>query len=136
MEPPAYPHDTPVSAGLRFGSEFIAWIAGPWLAYVWSTWTLLPALLVLVALPGVLSTTGDKNKIVIPTPGPIRILIELLLYAVAAVAPWFVWPAWLAVASGVVVASSIVLGIPRFVWLARGAPLPGVSDNEVEQISR
>ena len=125
MEHPAHPYDTPVSAGLRFGSELIAWIAGPWLAYTWSTWALLPALVALVALPGVFSTPGDKNNIVVPTPGPIRIPIEMLLYGAAAVAPWFVWPSWLAVASGVVVALSIGFGLPRFVWLARGAPLSG-----------
>ena len=118
----AHPYDTPLSAGLRFGVELIAWVAGPWLAYSWSVWALFPALLVLVALPGIFSTPGDKNHVVVPTSGPIRILIELLLYAVAAVAPWFVWPEWLAIASGAIVGLSLVFGFPRFVWLARGAP--------------
>ncbi len=121
MTTPAHPHDTPLSAGLRFGSEVIAWVAGPWLAYSWSGWALLPALLALVALPGVFSTPGDKNKIVVPTPGPIRVLIELLLYAVAAIAPWFIWPDWAAIAAGTIVVLSIVIGIPRLIWLARGA---------------
>lgn len=119
-----HPYDTPVSAGLRFGSELIAWIAGPWLAYEWSSWASLPALVVLMALPGVFSTPGDKNHIVVPTPGPIRILIELLLYAVAAVAPWFVWPPWLALGCDLVVLSSTALGAPRFQWLATGAAPP------------
>ncbi len=122
MEGVAHPHDTPVSAGLRFGSELIAWIAGPWLAYSLSGWTLLPTLLLLVALPGVFSTPGDKNKIVVATPGPVRILIELSLYAVAAIAPWLVWPDWLAIGSGIIVGLSIAFGMPRLLWLARGAP--------------
>ncbi|MDJ0908556.1 MAG: DUF2568 domain-containing protein [Woeseiaceae bacterium] len=121
MAKTAHPYDTPLSAGLRFGSELIAWVAGPWLAYTWSGWALLPALIALVALPGVFSTPGDKNKIVVPTPGPVRILIELLLYAVAAVAPWLIWPDWAAIAACTIVVLSIVIGVPRFVWLAMGA---------------
>ena len=125
MEKMTHPYDTPISAGLRFGSELIAWTAGPWLAYSWSGWALFPALIALVALPGVFSTPGDKNKIVLPTPGPIRILIELLLYAVAAVAPWFIWPEWAAIAACAAVALSIIVGLPRLIWLARGAPPKG-----------
>lgn len=121
MENQAHPYDTPLSAGLRFGAELIAWVAGPWLAYSWSGWALVPALVTLVALPGVFSTPGDKNNVVVPTPGPIRLLIELLLYSVAAIAPWFVWPAWAAIASGIIVGLSLVLGFPRLAWLATGA---------------
>ncbi len=122
----AHPFDTTLSAGLRFSVEVIAWVAGPWMAFTWSVWALFPVLAILVALPATFSTPGDKNTILVPTPGPIRIFIELLLYAVAAVAPWFVWPGWLAITSGLIVALSIALGFPRFVWLARGAP-PAIS---------
>lgn len=118
-----HPYDTPLSSGLRFASELIAWVAGPWVAYTWSGWALLPALLLLMALPGVFSTKDDKNNVVVATPGPVRIVIELLLYGVAAVAPWYVWPDWLAIASGSIVGLSIAFGIPRFLWLAKGAPL-------------
>lgn len=117
-----HPYDTLMSGGLRFLSELIAWVAGPWAVGQWSNWLILPALVLLMGLPGVFSTPNDKRQVVVSTPGPIRVMIELLLYLVAAVAPWYVWPklgAWLAV--GIVIAS-IAAGIPRLLWLLRGAP--------------
>ena len=117
-----HPYDTLVSGGLRFLSEIIAWVAGPWAVAQWSNWLILPALLLLVGLPGIFSTPNDKRQIVVPTPGPIRVVLEMFLYLIAAVAPWYVWPeavAWLAV--GIVIAA-IGVGMPRFLWLARGAP--------------
>ena len=68
-----HPYDTVVSGGLRFLSELIAWISGPWAAGLWSGWLILPALAFLILLPGIFSTPNDKNKIVVPTPGPVRI---------------------------------------------------------------
>ena len=71
-----HPHDTLVSASLRFLSELIAWVSGPWAVGVLSKWLVLPALIVLISLPAVFSTQNDKRKIVVPTPGPIRIGLE------------------------------------------------------------
>ncbi len=117
-----HPLDTPVSAGLRFLSELIAWIAGPWAVALLSNWLVLPALFLLVLLPAVFSTQNDKRQIIVSTPGPIRIGIEVLLYSVAAVAPWYVWSAPASgLALGIVIAS-IALGMPRFLWLSKGAP--------------
>ena len=117
-----HPHDTPLSASLRFLSELCAWVAGPWAVALVSKWLVLPALIALVGLPAVFSTRNDKRKIVVSIPGPVRIGLELLLYSVAAVAPWFVWPVPAAgLAVGIVVAS-LGAGIPRFLWLLKGAP--------------
>jgi hypothetical protein len=107
-------------------SELIAWIAGPWAVANYSKWLVLPALILLVGLPSIFSTSNDKNQVVVPTPGPTRVAIELFLYLVAAVAPWFVWSQTVsAVAVGIVIAT-IVAGVPRIGWLMRGAPI----DNE------
>jgi hypothetical protein len=38
--PRKHPFDTPLSAALRFGTELIAWIAGPWAAGTFSAWLL------------------------------------------------------------------------------------------------
>ena len=117
-----HPYDTPVSAGLRFLSEIVTWVAGPWAAATYAGWLFLPVLVVLVGLPSVFSTKNDKRTIVVATPGPVRVGIELLLYLVAMIAPWFIWStAVSAVAVGIVVAS-ILTGIPRFLWLMKGAP--------------
>jgi len=117
-----HPHDTPISSGLRFLSELIAWVAGPWAASAWASWLVLPVLVVLVGLPAVFSTRNDKRQVVIATPGPVRVAIELLLYAVAAVAPWFVWPQAISAVCAAIVILSIGFGLPRMRWLVRGAP--------------
>lgn len=118
-----HPHDTPVSAGLRFLSEVIAWVAGPWAAALVSTWLVIPTLVLLVGLPAVFSIRNDKNQVIVATPGTVRVGIELMLYSVAAIAPWFIWPGLASGFAAVVVVASLVAGIPRFLWLVKGAPL-------------
>ena len=119
-----HPFDTPLSGGLRFLAELIAWAAGAWAAATISTWLAIPALLVLVGLPAIFSTPGDKKQIIVATPGPLRVLLELALHAVALICVWAVWPTWLAVASTVVVVAAIVVGLQRTRWLLGGAPNP------------
>jgi hypothetical protein len=116
-----HPHDTLASGGFRFLSELVAWIAGPWAMGVINPWLTLPTLVVLVGLPAVFSTPGDKRTIIIATPGPARILIEMLQYTVAVIAPWYVWPDWAATISVVAVILSLTLGLKRFAWLLGGA---------------
>ncbi|MDJ0758113.1 MAG: hypothetical protein QNJ19_01885 [Woeseiaceae bacterium] len=123
MEPgERHPYDTPLSAGLRFSVELIAWIAGPWAAALASVWLIIPVAVTLVGLPAVFSTPGDKRNVIVATPGPVRVVIELLLYSVAAFAPWFVWSEGMAAAASGVVVVSAVLGMPRLAWLSKGAP--------------
>jgi hypothetical protein len=117
-----HPFDTPLSGGLRFLAELIAWIAGTWAAAEVSVWLAIPVLLVLVGLPAVFSTPGDKRQVVVPTPGPARALLELALFVVAVVCAWLLWSTWMAVFSTLIVAAAIVTGIPRLRWLLRGAP--------------
>ena len=122
--PPAFkhPYDTPLSSSLRFLVEVIAWVAGPWAAANQSFWLFIPVATVLVGLPAVFSTVGDKRNVVVATPGPLRVLLELGLHVVAIGAAWVVWPAWLAVAATVAVVVALATGIPRTLWLLRGAP--------------
>jgi hypothetical protein len=101
----------------------IAWIAGPWAVAIYSKWLVLPVLILLVGLPSIFSTTNDKNKVVVPTPGPIRVAIELFLYLIAAVAPWFVWSRTISGAAAGIVIVTIVAGAPRIGWLMRGAAI-------------
>ena len=118
-----HPYDTLLSGGLRFVVELIAWVAGPWAASQAALWLAVPALIVLVGLPAVFSTKGDKRQVVVPTPGPVRVVIELALHAVAVAGAWIVWSVWLAVGVTLVVVAALGVGLPRLGWLLRGAPL-------------
>jgi hypothetical protein len=118
------PYDMYWSRGLRFLVEILAWVTGPLAAaeLTGSGWAAIPAALVLVALPAVFSTPGDKQQVVVATPGPARLLIEIALYGAAVAGAWIVWPAWLGLTTTVIVAAAAVTGLPRARWLLRGAP--------------
>ena len=123
MEKPiGHPYDTPVSAGLRFSVEILAWIAGPWAVTEVTFWLWPPAALLLIGLPAVFSTRGDKRQVLVPTPGPVRVLIEVLLHAVAIWGAWIAWPPLVAAPATLVVAAALATGFPRLLWLLRGAP--------------
>jgi hypothetical protein len=117
-----HPYDTPLSAGLRFLVEVIAWVAGPWAAARLTLWLALPTAIILVGTPAIFSAKGDKKQVLVPTPGPVRVAIELLLHAVAVAGPWIVWPAPFALLATLVVAAALITGLPRLRWLLRGAP--------------
>jgi len=86
------PYDTVESAGLRFLMEVIAWVAVPWWAWELSgAVSAMPTLIILMAIPGVFSTVGDKRKVVVPTPGAARVAIELGLFVAAAIGAWLAW---------------------------------------------
>lgn len=48
-------------------------------------------------------------------------MIELMLYLVAAVAPWYIWSNGWASTAVIVVLMSLITGGPRLVWLFKGA---------------
>ena len=55
----------------------------------------------------------------VATPGPLRVLIEVVLHVAVVVGAWAAWTAWQAALSTVVVIVSIVAGILRTRWLLR-----------------
>jgi hypothetical protein len=105
--PGVSPFDTFASSGTRFVIEVIAWITGPWAAadILGSRWWALPTAVVLFALPALFNPHGDKKTTGIPTPGPIRILIERLLLLTA-------------VAVTLVGVALLATGLKRYRWLA------------------
>ena len=120
------PHDTPASATLRFLVEIVAWVAGPWSAAALSGtwWPAIIIAIVLIGLPSVFSTPGDKRQVIIATPGAIRIGIELLLMATAVFGAWIVWPSWAVGAVVIFVFAALLTGARRYLWLLRGAAIP------------
>jgi hypothetical protein len=109
---------------LRFLVELLAWIAGPWgvADLAGSAWAAVPAVVLLLALPAVFSTPGDKEQVIVATPGPVRLVIELVLSAVAVIGAWIAWPTGLAVLVSLIVATALVTGMRRAQWLLQGAP--------------
>ena len=116
-------HDTVAGSGFRFLTEVIAWVTGTWVAGLVHPILGVLALIVMVGLPTVFTTTGDKKHRMVESPGPLRALIDFFQFAVAALAPWYVLPNWIAVACVAIVVAAIFFGRERLVWLFRGAPL-------------
>lgn len=119
------PHDNPLGGALRFIIEVVAWVAGPWAVAeaTGQVWTAVIAAVVLIGLPAVFSTPGDKHQVIVAIPGPVRLVIELVMAAAAIGAAWYVWPTWAAGGVVAVALAWLVAGRDRALWLARGAPL-------------
>lgn len=111
---------------LRFATELVAWIATPW----WlagTSWLLSAAsLLVLIGLPTVFATPGDRNGKgagAVPVPGYVTIGMVLLQLLAAVVSAWALWPAWAAVCVSALAGAALVTEQPRWRWLLRrGCP--------------
>ena len=98
-------------------------MSGPWAAAQLSIWLAIRTQVILIGLPSVFSTLGDKKQALVATPGPLRVLLERALHGVAVASAWIVWPAWLAVVVTVCVVAALAVGIPRTKWLLRSAPM-------------
>ncbi|NQW19688.1 MAG: hypothetical protein HQ477_03030 [Chloroflexi bacterium] len=118
------PLDTILSASSRFAIEIIAWIAGPWAAAdISGTWFVtIPVLAVLLALPSVFSTVGDKRHIVVAVPGRVRFFIEVLLALVAIISALLVWTIIGAILVAIVAALMFITSIKRIKWLIANSP--------------
>ncbi len=116
-------HDSPAGSGFRFMTEIIAWVTGTWFVGSFHPILGVVALIVMVGLPTVFTTNGDKKHTMVETPGPIRAGIDFFQFGVAAVVPWFTLPNWLAAVCVAIVAAALFFGRQRFLWLFRGAPI-------------
>jgi hypothetical protein len=118
------PLDTKISASTRFAIEIAAWVAGPWAAAdLTGNWLMtIPVLAILVALPGVFSTTGDKRHVVVAVPGRVRLFIEILLTVVAIYSAFVVWTYFGAIVVAVIALAMFVAGAPRAKWLFSNEP--------------
>lgn len=121
------PADNPTRATSRFAVELAAWVLGPWAASRTSGATAVVVLLILILGPAVFNVPGDKRVTVIPTPGGVRVAIELVLYATAAGAGWSVTPRAVAGAISAAVLVATVVQIPRWRWLLREADQASVA---------
>ncbi|MCX5404967.1 hypothetical protein OHA37_13865 [Streptomyces sp. NBC_00335] len=82
---------------LRFATELCAWVAAPWALAGWSVTAAVASVVLLIGLPTVFSTPGDKAQVIVAVPGGVTIALVLLQLVVAVAASWSAWPAWAAV---------------------------------------
>ncbi|GAA1136122.1 hypothetical protein [Nesterenkonia lutea] len=99
----ASPHRPPghdyARGAVRFVVEIIAWIATAWALWPHSILLAIAAVAVLVALPAVFGTPGDRpgGDAPVSAPGGVTVLIVFIHLGAAATAAWAVWPFWVAV---------------------------------------
>ncbi|MGW0484963.1 hypothetical protein [Nonomuraea sp. NPDC003214] len=111
--------DDRVASVFRFATELVAWVAAPWALASFSVPLAVLSVVVLIGLPTVFATPGDKRQVLVAVPGPVTIALVLLQLVVAVAASW---AAWHPVAAGVVsalAAVTAVLELPRWRWLLR-----------------
>ncbi|MFI9830068.1 hypothetical protein ACIHIX_20525 [Streptomyces sp. NPDC051913] len=110
---------------LRFATELVAWVAAPWALAPYSWALAVLAVVVLIGLPTVFSTPGDKAQVIVPVPGVVTILLVLLQLVTAVVAAWWAWPVWAAVVVSALAAATLVTERPRRRWLLTGVGAGG-----------
>jgi hypothetical protein len=116
--PTAAPNPRGASA-LRFVTELVAWVATPWALWRCSVPLAVLSVVVLIGLPALFSTPGDKANVIVPVPGYVTIALVVLQLAAAAVSSWLAWPWPYAVVTWLLVAATVVAEQPRWRWLAR-----------------
>jgi ribose/xylose/arabinose/galactoside ABC-type transport system permease subunit len=125
--PSGYPPIPVIHLAIRFALE-IAMLAGIWMAaeYHWGDVAAILAVLAAMALWGGVGTPGDGSRgaPVVPTPGQLRLLLEIALFGIAA---YGYWVEWSRAASETFLTISVlhyVITWERQWWLIRGGPLP------------
>lgn len=119
------PNRPGLAAASRFLTELVAWVATPW-ALASVSWPLaVVSVVVLVGLPAVFATPGDKPQVMVPVAGPVTIALVVLQLVAATVASWLVWPWAAAAAVSVLVVATVVAELPRWRWLLTAARAKG-----------
>jgi hypothetical protein len=105
-----------VSGGVRFLSELIAWVATPIALWPHSAPLAVGAVVLLIGLPAVFSTPGDRpgGDGVIPVPGIVTILLVLLQLTAATAVAWAIWPQWAAAAVTLLCVIALITEQPRW----------------------
>jgi hypothetical protein len=116
--------DCTLGSILRATTELVAWVSAPWAAAKLSWWVAIAVLLILVLLPSVFNVPGDKHQVGVPVSGPVRIGIELLLFASAVAGSAITWPPWAATLVAVLVLGAIATQLPRWRWLLQARVSP------------
>ncbi|MGW4795106.1 hypothetical protein ACWEPC_22115 [Nonomuraea sp. NPDC004297] len=113
--------DDRVSAVFRFATELVAWVATPWALAPRSVPLAVLSVVVLIGLPTLFSTPGDKRHMIVAVPGFVTVALVCLQLVVAVAAAWVAWHTFAAALVPVLVTVlavvSAVLELPRWRWL-------------------
>ncbi|MEV5613366.1 hypothetical protein [Streptomyces sp. NPDC052225] len=115
--------DDRAASVLRFTTELIAWVATPWALADHGWWLAALSVVVLIGLPTVFATPGDKAQVMVAVPGWVTVLLVLLQLVAAVVSSWAAWPAWAATAVTLLAAVTVGTEFRRWRWLL-SAPRP------------
>lgn len=102
---------------MRFATELVAWVATPWALAAHSRLLAVLSVVILIGLPTLLSTPGDKANVIIAVPGWATVLLVLLQLAAAVTSSWLAWPTWAAVPVTVLAAAALITERRRWHWL-------------------
>jgi hypothetical protein len=119
--PSPSPNRPGVGSALRFATELVAWIATPWALASHSVPLAVAAVAVLVGLPAIFSTPGDKAKVLVPVSGYVTVALVVMQLVAAVTSAWIAWPAVVAVAVTILVAVTVLTELPRWRWLVDSA---------------
>ncbi|WP_318841312.1 hypothetical protein [Streptomyces sp. SS1-1] len=81
-------------------------------------------MVVLIGLPTLFSTPGDKAHVIIPVPGWGTILLVLLQLVAAVISAWLIWPAWAAVLVSALAAVTLLTERRHWRWLLAAGRRP------------
>jgi hypothetical protein len=114
---PTSPNRPGPASALRFLTELVAWIATPWALWSVSRPLAIVAVIILIGLPTVFATPGDKRQVIVPVAGHVTVALVVLQMVAAVVSSWFAWHPAIAACVSVLVAVSVVTEWPRWSWL-------------------
>jgi len=125
--PSGYPPIPAIHLAIRFLLE-IAMLVGVGMAG-WHIWRYAGAILFVagaMALWGIFGTPGDGSRgaPVVPTPGQLRLLLEIALFGIAAYGFWVEWSRAASETFLTISALHYAITWERQWWLIRGGPLP------------
>ena len=109
-----------IGPACRFLTELIAWVATPWALAEHSIPLAVASVIILIGLPTVFATPGDKPKVIVAVPGWVTILLVVLQLVAAVVSAWLAWWPVAAVAVSALAAVTVFLELPRWRRLLTG----------------
>lgn len=100
--------------------EITAWVAVPWALVGVSIPLAVVAVIVLIGLPTVFQTPGDKPRVMVPAPGYVTVALLVLQLVAGVAAAWSAWWAPVALVVTALAAATVVTELRRWRWLLTG----------------